>query len=517
MRPYLVSQSHYLASRNLLTTTRKTRSNRIFGGWGMSAESLFPDIPKKWTVTTLGELAKASGGDIQTGPFGSQLHASDYVDDGIPSIMPKNITVDAITTDDIARVSSDDVERLSKYKVQVGDIIYSRRGDVEKCARITETEDGWLCGTGCLRVRIKPTIISTEFLHAYLCHPVVREWIVRHAVGATMPNLNTSILSALPVGIPNKSEMTAIGSIWLTISDQIRLNSQINQTLEQMAQAIFKSWFVDFEPVKAKIAALEAGGSEEDALLAAMQAISAKDEIELARLQAEQPEQYAELRATAELFPSAMQDSELGEIPEGWIYGTLSDLADFSSNRISKDELSLETYISTENMLANRKGIVTAVTLPSSASVPSFEPGEILISNIRPYFKKIWLATFEGGRSPDVLGFRSRHPGTSEYLFNFLYRDEFFGYMMLTSKGAKMPRGDKEAIMQYADVIPPVDLMQSFSERVRPFYILATSHNRETKSLTAVRETLLPKLLSGELSVPQALEQLTDVAEAINS
>src|SRR5690554_7695698 len=85
-----------------------------------------------------------------------------------------------------------------------------------------------------------------------------------------------------------------------------------------MAQAIFKSWFVDFEPVKAKIAALEAGGSEEDALLAAMQAISGKGEAALTRLQAEQPEQYAELRATAELFPSAMQDSELGEIPEGW-------------------------------------------------------------------------------------------------------------------------------------------------------------------------------------------------------
>jgi len=248
-----------------------------------------------------------------------------------------------------------------------------------------------------------------------------------------------------------------------------------------------------------------------------MQAISAKDEIELARLQAEQPEQYAELRATAELFPSAMQDSELGEIPVGWKAGMLSDIAGLSNCRVSTDELTLETYVSTENMLENKKGIVTAVSLPSSASVPSFEPGEILISNIRPYFKKIWLATFEGGRSPDVLGFRSRHPGTSEYLFNFLYRDEFFGYMMLTSKGAKMPRGDKEAIMQYADVIPPVDLMQSFSERVRPFYILATSHNRETKSLTAVRETLLPKLLSGELSVPQALEQLTDVAEAINS
>src|SRR5690554_7925424 len=97
-----------------------------------------------------------------------------------------------------------------------------------------------------------------------------------------------------------------------------------------MAQAIFKSWFVDFEPVKAKIAALEAGGSEEDALRAAMQAISGKGEDELTRLQAEQPEQYAELRATAELFPSAMQDSELGEIPEGWNVGALADVANLN-------------------------------------------------------------------------------------------------------------------------------------------------------------------------------------------
>src|SRR5690606_20880033 len=113
------------------------------------------------------------------------------------------------------------------------------------------------------------------------------------------------------------------------LDDKIEANDTINQTLEQMAQAIFKSWFVDFEPVKAKIAALEAGGSEEDALLAAMQAISgtslfdadasaAGAQAALTRLQAEQPEQYAELLATAELFPAAMQDSELGEIPEGW-------------------------------------------------------------------------------------------------------------------------------------------------------------------------------------------------------
>src|SRR5690554_7486260 len=103
-----------------------------------------------------------------------------------------------------------------------------------------------------------------------------------------------------------------------------------------MARAIFKSWFVDFEPVKAKIAALEAGGSEEDSLLAAMQAISGKGEAELTRLQAEQSEQYAELRATAELFPSAMQDSELGEIPEGWSVTCVDEIAEIVKGKSYK-------------------------------------------------------------------------------------------------------------------------------------------------------------------------------------
>src|SRR5690554_3009344 len=302
---------------------------------------------------------------------------------------------------------------------------------------------------------------------------------------------------------------------------KIRLNRQTNQALEHMAQAIFKSWFVDFEPTHAKIAALEAGGSEDDALLAAIQAIAssalfatdaadADAPTQLARLQAEHPEQYATLRATAELFPSAMQESELGEIPEGWNAGQLSDIAMFTSNRISVEELSVETYISTENMLENKAGIRNAASLPSAATVIKFEPLHILVSNIRPYFKKIWLANFNGGRSADVLGFESKHQGTSEFLYNLLYQDQFFDYMMLTSKGAKMPRGDKDAIMQFAIAVPPVELMKYFSQRVEAFYNLINMNRSGGRSLSELRDTLLPKLLSGEIDV-SALADNTEV------
>lgn len=100
----------------------------------------------EWVSTTLGELVDTFGGSVQTGPFGSQLHAADYVSEGIPSVMPKNIRIEEIDVEDIARISLSDAERLKKYLLAEGDIVYSRRGDVEKCALVTKNETNWLCG-----------------------------------------------------------------------------------------------------------------------------------------------------------------------------------------------------------------------------------------------------------------------------------------------------------------------------------------------------------------------------------
>jgi type I restriction enzyme S subunit len=119
----------------------------------MASETLIGPIPDEWEQTTLGEICRRGGGDIQTGPFGSQLHASDYVPVGIPSIMPQNIGDNRVVIEGIARITVEDAERLRRYRVRPGDIVYSRRGDVERRALIRDEEDGWLCGTGCLRVR----------------------------------------------------------------------------------------------------------------------------------------------------------------------------------------------------------------------------------------------------------------------------------------------------------------------------------------------------------------------------
>jgi type I restriction enzyme S subunit len=163
-------------------------------------------VPHGWRRTTLGNVCATGGGAIQTGPFGSQLHASDYVDSGTPSVMPQNIGDNCIVEDGIARITAVDAERLSRYLLAEGDIVYSRRGDVKRRALVRKYEAGWLCGTGCLRVRVG-TATEPLFMSYYLGEPEIQEWIAQHAVGATMPNLNTAILGEVPVVLPPSNEI----------------------------------------------------------------------------------------------------------------------------------------------------------------------------------------------------------------------------------------------------------------------------------------------------------------------
>ncbi|EIX4877471.1 restriction endonuclease subunit S [Vibrio vulnificus] len=305
-------------------------------------------------------------------------------------------------------------------------------------------------------------------------------WVLKLAdtyslrTGSAQPQITINSLDSFNVVIHQDLSMQRSIADFLDKLDlKIGVNSQTNQTLEQMAQAIFKSWFVDFDPVKAK-------------------------------MNGEQPEGMDE--ATASLFPEKLVESELGLIPEGWDVGTLSDVAKYCSARTNTDTISLENYISTENMLAEKKGVTAASKLPTAKNVAAYKSGDILVSNIRPYFKKIWLAEGSGGRSNDVLGFESVSENTDSYLLNLLYQDTFFEYMTRTSKGAKMPRGDKTAIMNWEMAVPPVELREAFSAIVDKFYQLIPQNRAQNATLESLRDTLLPKLLSGELTLTDTLE-----------
>ena len=160
--------------------------------------------------------------------------------------MPKDIIEGRIDTEGVARVSPAHVERLSRHRLKTGDIVYGRRGDIGRQALIRKEQEGWFCGTGCLRLSLKDSVLNPLFLHYYLRQESVVSWIANQAVGATMPNLNTAILRSVPVKAPPLPVQRRIASILSAYDELIENNQRRIQILETMARALYREWFVEF-------------------------------------------------------------------------------------------------------------------------------------------------------------------------------------------------------------------------------------------------------------------------------
>lgn len=181
--------------------------------------------------------------------------------------------------------------------------------------------------------------------------------------------------------------------------------------------------------------------------------------------------------------------------------GILSDICSYSRDKVAVSELNVSTYFSTENMLSGKAGSTEATSLPTTSQTTACHKGDTLISNIRPYFKKIVYCEDNCGCSTDVLCFTPSKPRYSAYLFSTLYADKFFAFMVAGSKGTKMPRGDKQQIMTYPVVLPSEEELAGFNTIASPLLEQIYSNSAENKRLSILRDTLLPKLMSGEIDV----------------
>jgi type I restriction enzyme S subunit len=192
-----------------------------------------------WPYVSLGEVQVPGG--IQGGPFGSQLHASDYVSAGIPLIMPKNIGHNRLSLSGHDFVNPNDAQRLSIHAVKVGDIVVGRKGDLSRRALIREAEEGWVCGTDCIRIRVDQSRISPTYLSYYMGLEFVSGWLHRHDSGSTLPSLNTSNLARLPVLLPPRRYQDAIATVLGALDDKIALNDRIAATARELAQSYFQA------------------------------------------------------------------------------------------------------------------------------------------------------------------------------------------------------------------------------------------------------------------------------------
>ena len=190
-------------------------------------------------------------------------------------------------------------------------------------------------------------------------------------------------------------------------------------------------------------------------------------------------------------------------VPSIWSFRNLEDVACFVKDKVETSKLTLNTYISTENMQPNRGGISIASNLPNTNYVTACNCGDIVIANIRPYFKKIWFADRNGGCSNDVLCIRAVNKEIESFVYYTLRQDDFFDYVMLGSKGCKMPRGDKQHIMNWQISVPDTGALTIFNEQVSTSIKKIKLNQQQIQILSTQRDTLLPRLMSGEVKVTE--------------
>lgn len=404
----------------------------------------------KWIDTTLGQVSTS----IQTGPFGSQLHQSDYSAEGTPVVMPKDFVGGKISTASIARVSNSHVERLSRHKICPGDILYSRRGDVGRCACASEMEKGWLCGTGCLRVTIDRKKADPKFVFYQLQTAKSIGWVEKHAVGATMLNLNTSILSQTPVLLPPLHVQSRIAEILSAYDDLIENNRKQIKLLEEAAQRLYKEWFIDLR------------------------------------------------------FPGWETTPIYDSIPEGWEMTTLEELIEFNPKYTVPKAVQKHVFpmssLSTTSMVLD----YTESSLSISVSGARFSNADTLLARITPCLengKTAYVGGLQDGEiaigSTEFIVMRSKK--LNPYMVYLLARSSDFRKTainsMTGSDGRQRAQVDKLKLFPY--LCPSQSVLDAFERLSKPMFEQIYNLNKQISGLIEARDRLLPKLMNGEMEI----------------
>ncbi len=470
----------------------------------------------EWPIVRLGGYCSKIGSGAT--PSGG---SSVYIEQGeICLIRSQNIYNDGFKPDGLVFITEDAANKLKNVIVQKNDILLNITGD--SVARVCLAREEFLparVNQHVAIIRPNPNEFDPRYLRYFLASPAMQSFLLTiAAVGATRSALTKVMIETLEVSKPPIQIQTAIADQLESLDNKIHLNTQTNQTLEQIAQAIFKSWFVDFDPVKAKIAALnslslgERAGvrARELAELAAMSVISGKDEAQLEQLKIQDADAYQQLEQTAALFPAAMQESELGDIPEGWGVQSIgkqgkvitgktppqsiqNSYADSGTPFITPTDITGNVFVTKTNRCLTESG-------QASIKNTKIKSGSICVTCIGSQMGKTTLSSKDSFANQQINSIIVSDVIYRNYLLLNLRnrREEIF---LIGSSGSTMPIINKSTFEKLSVLVPDQNIMKNFDRAIKPIINRILKNSIQNLTLIESRNSLLPKLLSGEIDL----------------
>ena len=426
----------------------------------------------EWENTTIGDLIVAFGGSIKTGPFGTALKAAEYSKQGVPLISVKEVGHGYLRIDEkTPRVDDIVLSRLPEYILKEGDIVFGRKGAVDRSAIVRPEQDGWFLGSDGIRLRL-PSKCDAHFVSFILRSPNVKQWLIQHASGSTMASLNQEIISRVPIRLPDLETQRSLAAVLLLFDNKIELNRRMNETLEAMARAIFKDWFVDFGPTRVK-------AEGRDPYLA--------------------PEIW-------DLFPDRLDDEDK---PVGWKECPLKDFFQIIGGGTPKTSVTeywggsipwfsvVDTPERGSVFVIDTEKNITERGLNKS-STRLISPGTTIIS-ARGTVGNLAMAASEMTFNQSCYALR-RTDETGDY-FVYLAAQQMVEQLQVMAHGSVFSTITRQTFEAITLAMPSPATLEEFEQQVSPLFQRIRANVFESRTLSQTRDLLLPKLMSGEIRI----------------
>ena len=430
-------------------------------------------IPE-WSMVTIEAISEK----VAMGPFGSSIKVETFTTEGVPIISGQHLH--GTRVDDgpgFNFITETHAQRLANANVQRGDIVFTHRGNIGQAAYIPEDSQfaRYVISQSQFYMRCAPSMATPEFITAYFRSPDGQHKLLANASQVGVPSIAQPVtyLRTIEIPLPPLSEQRAIAHTLGTLDDKIELNRRMNETLETMARALFKSWFVDFDPVRAKAEGRDSGLPWH----------------------------------IADLFPPRLVHSEFDEIPEGWRLSSLPEVIEVNPTRsIRKGEVA--PYLNMANMPTQGHTPSCVADRPFGSGM-RFMNGDTLVARITPCLENGKVAFVDflkdgqmGWGSTEYIVLRPKQPLPAEFAYCLARSVEFreFAVQSMTGSSGRQ-RVPAQALGHFRLAVCPESISGAFGRAVRPMFARASQAAAETRTLAALRDSLLPKLISGELRI----------------
>lgn len=410
--------------------------------------------------------------ELKTGPFGTQFSANEYILEGTPVINVKNIGYGDIITTGLDYVGIDTLERLADHKLREGDIVFGRKGSVDRHCLITKGQDGWMQGSDCIRVRFTDSFVLPDFVSYYLLTDAVKAKINNSAVGSTMASLNTDILGDIEINLPSHEEQSKIAATLSAIDRKIRNNNCINDYLEEMAKALYDYWFVQFDFPNENGKPYKSSGGK---------MVNANGHI----------------------------------IPEGWTFCKVQDIiSNICTGLNPRDNFKLGTgdikYITVKNLTTNGTLDFTGCdTIDESARAivhnrSDIQIGDILFASIAPLGRCYLIQSepTDWDINESVFSIRANTDiVTPSFLYLYFMSDAFIKQATSSSTGSIFKGIRINTLLETELCVPPLSVILKFEERLASTFPLKSKNYEDIQRLSNLRDWLLPMLMNGQATI----------------